>query len=84
MELCQKAMGIYESMLLRIKEGGMSFNTETWHFLLRVLIGICDRLLAPVEGDVDNKMGDDLALQLIHLVIGSFLGTVPTPLPHFH
>ena len=45
-------------------------DAPTWSHLLRILLGVADRLLVPAHGSKDNGLGDRLQLELAHLVVG--------------
>jgi len=44
-------------------------DVPTWSHLLRILLGVSDRLLVPVQGN--NGLGDRLQLDLVHLIVGA-------------
>ena len=47
-------------------------EAPTWSHLLRMVLGVADRLLVPMQGNIDNGLGDRLQLELVHLVVGAW------------
>ena len=71
-QLCHTALSLYEHVL-HVKRKVL--DARSWSHLLRILLGVADRLLVPAQGERTNSLGDKLQLELVHLAVGAWNGS---------